>query len=290
LPPNTPVTVTAAAHGGIGPFEYQFWLKDTSGSYTLVQPFSSTATWSWNSAGNPAGIYSVAAQVKTAGTAPPNGFDSENVVSITVAPPALQTMDIVTTPNGPQVAGAPVAVAATNVSGGSGSYQFQFWLKDTAGVYTLVQPFSASNVWNWNTVGLAPGVYSVAVQAKSVGSSSPNGYDVERVVSYVIAPPAAQTMDILAAPVSPQTAGSTVTISATNVGGGSGSYQYQFWLKDTFGVYTLAQPFSSSSSWNWDTTGLPAGTYYVAVQAKSSGSISPNGYDVERVVGYVVVP
>jgi len=77
----------------------------------------------------------------------------------------------------------------------------------------------------------------------------------------------------------------TVAFTAT-AGGGSGGYLYQFWLKDTSGLYTLVQPYSASNVYNWDTTLAPVGTYYVAVQAKCTGSITPNGFDVEDVVSY----
>jgi len=49
-----------------------------------------------------------------------------------------------------------------------------------------MQPYSAANVLNWNTSGYPAGVYKIAVQAKSAGSSSPSGYDIEKVVSHVI--------------------------------------------------------------------------------------------------------
>jgi len=284
---GTTISFNAAASGGAGNFIYQFWLKDTSGVYTLVQPFSTANIWNWNTAGLPQGSYYVAVQAKTAGTTPANGFDVESVSAFVLTPQAVTAMDILTSHTSPQTAGQAVSFTAVNVSGGSGSYAYQFWLKDLAGLYTLVQPYSPANVWQWITTGMTPGEYHVAVQVKSVGSTAPGGFDLEKVVNFVIIPPPVQSMDITVTPVGPQLPGTRISIAATNVTGGSAANLYQFWLKDTSGVYTLVQPYSSSNLFDWNTAGILPGVYAVAVQAKSSGSTS--GYDVEKVAAIIIL-
>jgi hypothetical protein len=278
---GTPLSFAAAVVGGTETYQYQFWLKDTTGVYTLVQPFSSAQVWNWTTTGLPAGVYSVAVQVKAVGATPPAGFEAETVVNFVLSASAAKTLDVVTTPGSAQQTGLPVSIIAT-AGGGSGPYEYQFWLKDTTGLYTLVKPFSSSNVWNWSAAGLAPGTYSIAVQAKSSGSIRPNGYDVETVVDLQVTPAPATLLGLVTLG-----NGTDVTFTAT-ASGGTGPYEYQFWLKDTTGLYTLVKSFSLSNVWNWSTAGLPAGTYSIAVQAKSSGSILANGFDVENVVSYVV--
>jgi len=289
---GTSILFTAAASGGSGAFEYQFWLKDTAGAYTLVKPFSAANTWNWLTSGAASGTYTIAAQARNAtGTSSATGFDAETLINFVLSPTgaaAITAMDIVTAPVSPQSVGTPVSFTATNVIGGSAASKYQFWLKDTSGVYTLVQPYSSSNIFNWDTAGLLPGIYTVAVQAKNADSAA--GYDVERVVTYdILSPPSppATSLEVLASAGSPQAAGTPVSFTAT-AGGSTGSYQYQFWLKDTSGVYTLVQPYSASGVYNWNTVGLLPGAYTVAVQAKSSGSAA--GFDVETVVSYVILP
>ncbi len=55
--PDASVLWTAAASGGVGSYEYQFWLYNGS-SWSIGQAYSSTATWTWNTTALAPGTYS----------------------------------------------------------------------------------------------------------------------------------------------------------------------------------------------------------------------------------------
>ncbi|MHC1697949.1 MAG: hypothetical protein AB9919_07855 [Geobacteraceae bacterium] len=213
----------------------------------------------------------------TASVAPAPTLSGRSLLYINDAVTVMLTPSLAS----PQLPGVPLIFTATG-SGGDGQLFYQFWLKDTSGVYHLVQSFSTTNTWEWTTTGLPAGTYYIAAQAKKAGSVAPNGFDAENVASFVLLPEPASTLDLVVTPGSP-----TVSLSAT-AGGGSGIYEYQFWLKDLSGVYTLVQSFSTANIYYWNTVGFPAGTYFIAAQAKSSGSVTPNGYDVEKVQSIVL--
>jgi hypothetical protein len=73
-----------------------------------------------------------------------------------------------------------------------------------------------------------------------------------------------------AAPASPQTPGTPVTITA--VASGCPNPRYQFWILPPGGSWTIAQPYSSTAAYNWNTTGLAAGTYSYSVWVRDASS------------------
>ena len=85
-------------------------------------------------------------------------------------------------------------------------------------------------------------------------------------------PPAAN-----AAPPSPQSAGTSVTFTASATT--CPSPRYQFWiLPPGSSTWTIAQAYSATATFNWTTTGLPGGTYRFSVWVRdaSSAGISCN--------------
>jgi hypothetical protein len=99
--------------------------------------------------------------------------------------------------------------------------------------------------------------------------------------------PAAATGAMLTPNVaSPQAVGSSVVFTAGGTGG-SGSYEYRFWLRSG-GVWAIAQDYSTSNTWTWDTTGLTADSYGVVVYVRSVGSTA--GYEAARFINYVLLP
>src|SRR5262249_18801770 len=53
---GTPVSVTGTASGCPNP-RYEFWLKNLSGAWSLVQGYSNSATFAWSTAGLAPGTY-----------------------------------------------------------------------------------------------------------------------------------------------------------------------------------------------------------------------------------------
>jgi hypothetical protein len=279
---GTVISFDAAASGGSGNYEYEFLLRDQNGVYSLVQSYSPASVWNWNTAGLPSSPnYAIAVHARSVGSI--LGFEQERVMNFTLNAPSAPGVTVIATPNliTPQVQGSQVFFTAA-VTGGTGTYEYQFWLKPAAGTvaaYVNVQPYSLNPTWKWDTSLVPPGAYTLAVQARVLGS--PNIFDAETTIGYVINPlPIPATgVSISTNLISPQTAGTQVFVTGT-ASGGSGVYEYQFWLKDTTGVFTLMQPFSASPIWHWDTTGLLPGTYTLDVQARVPGTTA-TGFNVE---------
>ncbi|MBF8258349.1 MAG: heme peroxidase, partial [Actinobacteria bacterium] len=100
------VVFTGAATAGTGPFEYRFEGRVVgSPNWALAQDFSSLATWTWNTAGGPAGSYEVRVLSRTAGGV---AAVSTATIPYTLTSPALSGATLSADPSGNALVGTNV--------------------------------------------------------------------------------------------------------------------------------------------------------------------------------------
>jgi len=272
------VTFTAGGVGGSGNYEYRFWLK-TGGVWNPQGAYSATNTWTWDTTGAGAGSYAVQVYVRNAGSSAKN--EAVKTLSYVLASPPTAGATL-----SPDLA-SPLLIGNNNITftaggvGGSGNYEYRFWLK-TGGVWSPTGAYSTTDTWTWNTLGVPAGTYGVQVYVRNAGSSAKS--EAVKNLSYVLVPSTPATGATLSPDhASPQTAGTDVTFTAGGVGG-SGSYEYKFWVKAA-GVWTPMQGYSATETWTWDTTGLTPGSYRVQVYVRNVGSSA----QYEAVIGMAYV-
>ena len=83
-------------------------------------------------------------------------------------------------------------------------------------------------------------------------------------------------------PASGQPVGTSVAFTASSTD--CSAARYQFLVQAPGGPWRVVQAFSSTRTFTWDTTGLAAGDYQVAVWVQATGSV--NDYDVYTTQGY----
>ncbi len=271
-PVGTSVTFTSAASGGSGTYQYAFeWRQVGATAWTVAQAYSSAGTWVWNTAGLAAGNYEIQVLARNAGSTAASEATS-GAVPYALTPSLLPATGavLVAYPTSPQPPGTLVAFLAGG-SGGSGTYQYQF-SDNVSGVMTVVQPYSQTSAFVWNTTGLALSSYGFKVDVRVLGSTSAS--EATTTVAYSLAPLPATAVTLVPSPSSPQAAGTSVTWMAAAYGG-SGTYQYQFSYRLTgTPTYTIGQAYGSSATWAWNTAAIPSGSYDILVNARSAGSTS----------------
>jgi len=272
------ITFTAGGMGGNGNYEYKYWVK-VNGTWTPMQEYSPSKTWTWNTFGVSAGSYDILVYARNVGSSEQyEAVNSQTFVLLDNSPAtgAALTPD---TPS-PLLIGNNTITYTAGGSGGSGNYEYKFWLK-TNGVWSPVQEYSPTNTWTWNTTGAAPGAYAVQVYVRNSGSMA--RYEAVKNISYVLTDPA--TSATLNADIaSPQNAGNNVTFTAGGIGG-SGNYEYKFWIK-AGGVWTVVQDYSTTNVFSWNTSGLTPGTYRAQVYVRTVGSNAK--YEAVLGMGYVI--
>jgi FtsP/CotA-like multicopper oxidase with cupredoxin domain len=177
-PKGTAITFTAAATGGdAGPYEYSFWWRpSTTTTYTLGRTWTTTPSWTWNTAalGLPAGSYVIRVNVRHVGSSV--AFETNNLIGynlITVIAPATGatlTPAVVS----PQPKGSAITFTSAATGGDVGPYEYSFWWRPSGSTtYTLGRTWGTTPTWTWNTLGLPIGSYVVRVNARHVGTTVP---------------------------------------------------------------------------------------------------------------------
>ena len=278
------VTVTAHASGCPDPNPvYHFsLLAPGSSTYTAAQDYSTSNTFTWNTAGVAPGTYRFSVWVRDASGTGAFGnssgrwdaYDNSTVYTLTTC----SGVAVSAAPASPQGVGKTVTVTATATGCPNSGTLYHFaLLAPGASAYTLAQDYSTSNTFTWNTSGLAPGVYRFSVWARDSASSGASGnstgtWDVYN-NGFTYALGTCSYVSVSTAPGSSSGVGGTVTLTATAVGCPNASPLYRFAvLAPGSSTYALAQDYSTSGTFTWKTAGLKPGTYRFSVWARDAAS------------------
>ena len=156
----------------------------------------------------------------------------------------------------------PHAAAPADAATASGcpNPRYEFWLQAPGGGWTIVQAYSTSSSWAWNTTGLAPGTYTQSVHVRDATSSASYDAYLSPPASYILSAGAPCTsVTETASPASPQAPGTSVKFTATATG--CPNPTYEFWLLAPGAGWAVTQAYGTANAWTWSTTGLSAGTY-----------------------------
>ncbi len=271
---GTMVTVGATSNGCPNP-QYEFWIKGPgASSFTDVQPYGSSSTFTWSTGGQASGTYTINVWAKDASS--PGTFsnafgtwDAYNATSsYSLTPVPCTGVGESASPAGAAKAGVMVTVTATAV--GCPGPQYEFWiLAPGAALYTLAQGYSNSPSLSWSTSGLAPGTYRVNVwvrDASSMGlnsnaSGSYDAYDADLYYTLSVGCPSAS---VSATPADGAMVGTNVSLTASAPG--CPNPQFEYWaLYPGASLYTLVQAYTTSATLMWPTAQLPIGTYRLNV-------------------------
>ena len=296
---NTSITFTAAASGGTAPYQYQWWRYNGT-SWTMVRDWGS-ASYTWTPTVVNAN-YRIEVWARDALTTTDEGASKVSIpfaITTTGAPlppepPPTQPPAPLTitglTPNvaSPGVVYTPITFTAS-ASGGTGSYQFKWWIWDGA-TWTIVRDWGGAS-YTW-TPTVASAQYQVAIWARDATTTADVGtYSLSIPFTITAQPPSPSapsgplTITSLTSSVaSPQLTGTPIVFTANAVGG-TGSYQFKWWLWDG-NSWLLARDWGASS-FTWTPTTANA-NYRIGIWARDATTTA----DVSSVnfsVPYVIV-
>jgi hypothetical protein len=270
------VTFTANAAGGSGPYEYKFWLKgpSTDNTWKVAQDYSESPTYSWIP--SMAGSYVIWVYSRdVSNPAAPEAF-AWMPFDLLEDPP-VTSVTLTADKTSPALMASVGKVTFTpHAAGGSGKYEYKFWLKgpSTGNVWRVAQDYGISDSFTWAPT--QAGHYLIWAYARSAGSTAVR--EAAAWTSFdVVAIPPTKSVELTADKTSPLPAPAAGVTFTARASGGSGTYEYKFWLKgpSTGNVWKVARDYGVSDTFSW--APAEAGYYSIAVYAKNSGS--PAGHE-----------
>jgi len=162
--PGSSITFTAAASGGTGPYEYRFWIN-SGGTFLIAQDYTTINSFTWIPLA--AGNYDIMVDTRAVGSANfREALAVNSFYQIKAAPASGVTASSDKT--SPQPINAPIVITAAG-SGGSGAYEYRFWLNSGSG-YSIVQDYSTLPTWTWFPV--ATGNFDLLIDVRNAGTTS----------------------------------------------------------------------------------------------------------------------
>ncbi len=280
---GTPIIFTASATCTHPNPLYEFWmLADGSSSWQLIQPYSTTATYNWNSTGAAAGTEHFGVWVRdssSSGTS--GGYDTLASIAYSVTTGLCTSVTESAAPPSSSTSGTQVTFTAT--AAGCANPRYEFWARwQGYSTWQLLQGYTTSNVYHWNSTGAAVGTEYIGVWVRDTSSSAPN--DSYTSIPYSVTSPSCASVTESAAPLSPSTSGTQVTFTAS--ASGCANPLYEFWARwQGSSTWQLLQGYSTTATYKWNSTGGAPGTEYIGVWVKDAGSATST-FDANASIPY----
>lgn len=265
---SPPWSLQATAHNCINP-NYEWWALPPGGKWTLVGGWQTANTFTYDPPTH-SGNWQLGVWVREGGTG--SGYEA---YALTMGYTSGCPWAIATTMQDLAVAGYTVSISAATYTGCAAPVAplYEFWARSPSGTWSVQQPYSPTAWWNWSTADLAPGTYQYGLWVKQ--STSGAAYDDYGIGTVTLLSGACTgaAIDNGNLP-SPQPWRVTVSFNAsfdtTQPSGCGGPLTlFRFWqYRPDTATWKIVQDWSQSSTFAWDTTGLPAGPIRIGVWIK----------------------
>jgi hypothetical protein len=280
-PAGTTITFNATPTGGAGPHQYKWWIYEDG--WKVMSGWTASNSFAWTPASpNPGGRVTV--WVRSAGSTVDEqeaAAAMDFVISGTPAPaptaPTAPTARVSAVTIGankiaPQPAGSTTTFTALP-SGGVTPYQYKWWVYN-GDAWVPMTNWTTSNTYAWTSATANAGG-RVAVWVRSAANTRDEA-EGTAAMDFVISPNGSPAptgpvtgATIAANRVAPQAPGTTITFTATGVGGAA-PYQYKWWTYNG-DAWVPMGTWTSSNTFAWTPTAANAGGR-VAVWIRSAGA------------------
>ena len=171
---------------------------------------------------------------------------------------------IASTPQSSQMAGTQVAF--TGSTSACPNPRYEFWARWQGHTdWQLLQGYSTSSTYSWNSTGAATGTENIGVWVKDASSAGSLDASVSLPFSVTAAGCASVTASASPASVA-HGSGTHVTITGAASSCTSANPRYEFWMRPaSVSTWQLVQAYATSGTYSWNSTGAAPGKVYFGV-------------------------
>ncbi len=286
-------TITAIASGGGTEVEYAFRMRSTTGDWSLVQSYSTDGTFVFDTTEKSPDTYFITAMARNRGSLAPYEAIGTSIAIQVLATPPLTNLQM--TADSRQVSSGNSILFTTLASEDLTDYEVAYRMRSSTGEWQIQRAYSLDKTWSWNTTGVAVGNYFVHVYVKHITSGAKFEYQTVPIKVEVTVAAPLPSEESNTPPETPPTgtppteisttsnktravaAGELVTFGAVATGG-TLALEYQFRYRSKTGNWTVLRDYSTNDTFVWDTTNVPADTYFIGAYFRAIGSTASFEY------------
>ena len=280
MPATTQVTFKASSTNCPNP-RYEFWaLPPGSNAWQVLQSYSASTTFTWNTNGLAGGSYLYTVWARDAASSGTTcsylGCNDSFVPALTyrLTTGACTSVTDAVSALSPQASGTSITFTAS--SSGCANPRYQFWILPPGGSWQIAKAYSSGNTFIWNTTGLAPGSYMYTAWARDAASTGTQCSFLGCNDAFFAAKTFSLTRQTCASVndtpslSSPQLSGSGITFTAGSTG--CANPRYQFWIRPPGGNWQVVRSYSATNTYAWNTSGLAPGNYLYTAWVRDASS------------------
>jgi hypothetical protein len=282
-PAGSTLTWTVNADGDGAPLQYKVWhYRENTGTWSVVQDYDSTNTYTWQTGRADEGRHAVQIWVRRPDS--PSTWDAYVATDLfqLTAPAPLQVTSVTASETSPAPAGRSITWTA-EATGGVGPIEYRVW-RYAGGQWTMVRDYAADSSYTWHTTPADAGVAALQFWARSADSTA--AYEAFYGTGlFTLSAPQALSVQGTLTPAGPVRAGTPLQYHAVTTGG-TGPLQYQFWQHSAGIGWRIVQSWSPNSTFAWTPAAADVGTHSIQLWVRNGGST--NDWDGYAATGITV--
>jgi hypothetical protein len=239
---GTAITFTAAATGGLSPYEYKF-LQTVGSTTTTLRNWGSSANYTWTP--TQTGSYVVTVWARSAGVTV-DAAEGSATRNFTINGGAATITGLSSSLASPQATNTAITFTAA-AAGGTSPYQYKY-LQTLSGNTSTLRDWAASALYTWTPT--QTGAYTITVWVRSAGQTA-DVAEATRTLNFTITAPF--TLSSLTSNLQmPQPTGTAITFTAASSGGVT-PHSYKFLQFDGTN-WTVVRNWATSPTFTWTPT------------------------------------